>query len=366
MTAGPVVEHKPRHLVERAPSAAGAANTGSAENVRGAKATPRLGLRWQVTVATVLMFASVVGLTSWPPQAPGRPLPAGLARPASGLVMADALSRSLTPGQLQGSYNLDGSAGPSLGWAWERKSGLYVGIKAHSGWAGWFASTIHAAGPGVAWHAVMTGGVPPEGSEQRVLGVFAVQTASTQTSGAINYIVVAMVAKGNVYRWVVGYGHGIVAGATTDVLWSSRFEQFRPGARWLPSEAITVVTDGRSRLSVWLGRRVVFSSDGLRLRMPPPFQAYLEVQSRAPAFQARFSDFWVARTAPLRVGGLAPGTAVTLQTGSQRWRATAARDGTASLALPAYALSGQASLTLGSRTFRRVNYSGGDVLRPAR
>lgn len=344
---------------------------------RSTKATPRLGLRWQVTVATVLMFASVMGLTSWPAPAPARPLPAGISRVVSGLVMADPLRRALSPGQLQDSYNysLDGSAMPGLGWALERPSGLYVGIKAHAGWAGWFASTVHAAGPAVAWHTVMTPGVPPRGSKARVLGVFAVQTASTQTSGAINYVLVAAVAKGEAYHWVVGYAHGVVAGASTSILWSSPVERIQPGWHWLPSRSLTVVTDGRRKLAVWFGARLAFSSDTLRLHIPAPFQAYLEVQSHGPAFQARFRDFWVARTSPLVVDGVPAGSTVTLQSASARWRANAGRQGTASFALPAYALNGTGRLSVESRRHGRVNYgpvsygplsyAGGDVLRVA-
>jgi hypothetical protein len=255
--------------------------------------------------------------------------------------------------------------------------GLEVGIKAHSGWAGWFAATIHAAGPEVAWHTVMYPAPVPAGG--RAIAVFAVQTATTQSSGEINYVVVAAVTRAGDAYWLVGYAHGLVADATTKVLWKSPAQRLGSGSG-IPGRALTLVTDGRHCLSVWIGSTRVFSNARLNLDIPPPFQAYLEVQSSAPAYQARFEDLWVADDAPLRFEGLLPGARLGLALPSAALSrplvAIAGRDGNASLALPVPDLVGTATLTVSQpaglpprsarattvRRIGRVPYAGGDVL----
>ena len=329
--------------------------------------TPRGGLGWQAGLAAVALLAVVSYLTAWPSPAPVRPLPAGLARLRSGVAMADALDKGLSTGELQDQYVLDGSAGPRLGWALETRTGLQVGIKPHSGWAGWFASTIHAAGPDVAWHSVVYPSALPIGTRGRGIAVFAVQTATTQRSGVINYVVVAAVSRSGSYRWLVGYAHGLVAGASTRVLWSSEWHRVAVGTVALPYEAVTVVTDGRHSLRVWLGSLEVYASTRLRLQIPSPFQAYLEVQSSAPAYRARFTNFWVTACAPLQVRGVGSGALVALGgAGGLRSEAVAGAGGTAVLGVPAPDLFGNATLTVlahgRSRRFFGVPYAGGDVL----
>jgi hypothetical protein len=299
-----------------------------------------------------------------------------LSRLHSGLLVADPLDKPVTLGQLQDQYVLDGSAGPKLGWVSETTAGLAVGIKAHNGWAGWFASTIHAAGPAVAWHAVISPTALHLGTKGRGLAVFAVQTATTQKSGVINYIVVAAVCRSGSYRWLVGYAHGLVAGASTQVLWASKWQPVPQHRTLLASQAVTVVTDGSHSLSVWFGTDEIFSSERLVLKMPAPFQAYLEVQSSAPAYYARFNDFWVTDDAPLVVRGLREGSRVRLTSGTGGTgavaiaEAVAGREGTATLRLPVPELVGTGTISVvagGSvrdlSNASNVPYAGGDVLR---
>jgi hypothetical protein len=296
--------------------------------------------------------------------------------------MADPLDKVVTLGQLQDQYAVDGSAGPRLGWVSETTSGLAVGIKAHSGWAGWFASTVHAAGPAVAWHAVVSPTALRPGTKGRGIAVFAVQTATTQKSGAINYIVVAAVCRSGSYRWLVGYAHGLVAGASTKVLWTSKWQPIsqpiseRGGL--LPSQAVTVVTDGSHSLSVWFGTREIFTSESLVLKMPAPFQAYLEVQSSSPAYDAIFNDFWVADDAPLVIDGLpddaraqlssSPGpSAVGASAAGAIAQGSAGSAGVATLRLPVPELVGSGTISViaaGHATVvQHVPYAGGDLLR---
>ena len=326
-----------------------------------------------IDVATAGLVAIVAGLSAWPSPVPARQLPPGVTRTRSGLVMADPLDEAAPIRQLTDSYDLGGSTGAALGWARDTKLGLEVGIKAHSGWAGWFAATIHAAGPEVAWHTVMCPAPVPAGG--RAIAVFAVQTATTQSNGEINYVVVAAVSRADETYWLVGYAHGLVADAATKVLWKSAPQHLGCGSA-VPGRALTLVTDGRHSLSVWVGSTKVFSNSRLRLDIPAPFQAYLEVQSSAPAYYARFADFWVADDTPLRVEGMAPGSRLDLSFpggGLPRpaLEATAGQDGAAALSLPAPELVGTATLTLlppssaRTATARRIGpvpYAGGDVL----
>jgi hypothetical protein len=349
-----------------------AGRTGQAGRHHPATQTPKRDLRLYATAAAVVMLVSVVYLTAWPSPAPARPLPAGLSRLHSGLLVADPLDNSVTLGQLQDQYVLDGSAGPKLGSVSETTAGLTVGIKAHHGWAGWFASTIHAAGPAVAWHVIISPTALHLKTKGRGLAVFAVQTATTQKSGVINYIVVAADSRSGSYRWLIGYAHGLVAGASTQVLWTSKWKPVARNSTLLASQAVTVVTDGSHSLSVWFGTNKIFSSERLVLKMPAPFQAYLEVQSSSPAYYARFSDFWVAEDAPLVLRGLREGSRVELAGGTAgpsavaTTEAVAGREGTATLRLPVPELVGTATVSVehgGDVTnLANVAYAGGDVL----
>ncbi|MGD0810496.1 MAG: hypothetical protein ABSA91_12450 [Acidimicrobiales bacterium] len=331
-------------------------------------------------MAAVGMLASVTYLTTWPSPVPPRPLPSGVSRLHSGLLVADPLDKLVGLGQLQDQYVLDGSAGPRLGWVSETKGGLAVGIKAHRGWAGWFASTIHAAGPAVAWHTVISPTALRLGTKGQGIAVFAVQTATTQKNGVINYIVVAAVCRSGSYRWLIGYAHGLVARASTQVLWASKWQAVPQHGTALPSQAVTVVTDGSHSLSVWFGTDEIFSSERLVLDMPAPFQAYLEVQSSAAAYYARFNDFWVADDAPLVLRGLQEGSRVELTSAKgapgsvgsvANAEAVTSRKGTARLTLPVPELVGTGTLRVvragtaadpAGVAYAGVPYAGGDVL----
>ncbi|MBV9660574.1 MAG: hypothetical protein JO337_05390 [Acidimicrobiales bacterium] len=320
-------------------------------------------LRWrlEVTVLAVAMVVVTYALSSWPGTVgPGR-TPAPLHRSASGLVATDSFDRPVPYRTLEDRYVFNGSAQPGTGYAYASATGLDVGVKPHAGWAGWFAVTIHAASPQVVWHTVMSRpGRPSTGGTGEA--VFAVQTATTQHNGAINYVVVASVSRNGLTHWLVGYAHGEVADADTEVLWQSPDRADSP-----TSEPVTVTTDGRHQIAVWLGDQEVYRSSDLQLDIPPPFQAYLEVQGQNEGYVSRFQDFWIARAAALQVRGIPAGASVTLVHGGQTIAsASADREGTARLALPAPQAVGVADLVVASarsrRTYDQLSYAAGDVL----
>ncbi|HXQ61914.1 MAG TPA: hypothetical protein VN796_06225 [Acidimicrobiales bacterium] len=328
--------------------------------VRRGRVAPNYVRRWRIEVAlgAVVLVVVATSLTIWPAPAPAR-VANGADLTRSGIVMADAFDRPVSRGQLMDHYVFNGSAAPGVGWARATARGLQVGVTPHPGWAGWFAVTLDAAGPGVIWHTEMSRPLQPARTGEGE-AVFAVQTATTQHSGAINYVVVSALSTHGEGEWLVGYAHGVIANADTDVLWRS---PLRVGAP--TTEPVTIRTDGRRTLAVWLGTRRVYASDRLRLDVPAPFQAYLEVQSRQIGYVASFQDFWVADASPVTVTGVPPGARVRLGSGARLATATAGRDGTASLVPAPPTLVGTGALTVAGSGRRRdiahLPYAGGDV-----
>ncbi len=333
-----------------------------ARSRRGARALANLW-RLEVTLAAVVMVVVTVALTAWPGAAPARPMPAGLSLVRSGLAIADPFDNPVPNRNLPDHYVFNGSAAAGVGWVQGTGRGLEVGVHPHSSWAGWFAVTLRAAGPDVVWHAVVSR--PPNPVATGIgEAVFAVQSASTQRNGSINYVVVSSVSALGKSTWQVGSAHGFVANAVTDRLWQGSLR-----ADTAATEPITIRTDGRHDLTVWLGDQQVFSSQHLHMDDPPPFQAYLEVQGRDIGYVANFQDFWVAAAAPVTVTGVPPRSLVTLDTGHGAVTATADASGQAALQVPSPALVGTGTLTVaaasGARHFRDLHYAGGDVLHVA-
>jgi hypothetical protein len=316
--------------------------------------------RIEVSVGAVIMVIATIALTAWPSPSPARLAPPGLDLVHSGLALADPFTSPIPNRQLLDHYVFNGSAAPGVGWIKASSLGLDVGVDAHTGWAGWFAVTLRAAGPDVVWHAVMSRPSAPVGAG---IGeaVLAVQSASTQHNGSINYVVVSTLSSGGKGTWQIGSAHGFVADAVTDRLWQEPLRADAPS-----SEPVTIRTDGHRSLTVWFGDRQVYSSHDLHMNDPAPFQAYLEVQGRGISYVSNFKDFWVANAAPVIVKGAEPGSRVTLDTGHGTVAATADSTGKAALAVPAPQLVGTGTLSAkvrsGVRHFHHLHYAGGDVL----
>lgn len=352
-------------VTQRAPAAPAAyAHTGQGHDRRQrSRRDPRRHAhlwRLEVTVGAVLMVVLTVLLTDWPPAAPSRTMPAGLELVHSGLVIADPLDQPVTNRQLLDSYVFNGSAAPGVGWIDGTARGLDVGVRPHRGWAGWFAVTLHSAGLGTVWHAVVS---RPATSNPRdpVEAVLAVQSASTQSNGSIDYVVVSTLSLHGKSTWQVGSAHGFVADASTRFLWQEPLRSDTPAR-----EPVTIRTDGRHFLAVWFGATQVYASHHLHMNDPAPFQAYLEVQARGTSYVSNFTDFWVASAAPLTVRGAPPGSRVRLGTAAGPVAATADGAGVAVLRLPPPVAVGTGTLVVGGRTIARryphLHYAGGDVV----
>ncbi len=264
---------------------------------RGARSRATLW-RLEGTVGTIALVVVTIVLTTWPGAAPARSMPAGLTLARFRTGVGRPVRRPSVPNrQLLDHYVFNGSAAPGFGWVNGTGRGLDVGVRPHAGWAGWFAVTLTAAGPDVVWHAVMSRPTAAVGSGVGE-AVLAVQSASTQRNGTINYVVVSSLSSRGKSTWQVGSAHGYrrrrshrsaVAGAPphrrpaqrTDHRCNRRAPQF----------------DGVVR------RPVVYSSHHLHMNDPAPFQAYLEVQGRGIGYVSTFKDFWVADAAPVTVEG---------------------------------------------------------------
>jgi len=328
---------------------------------RRASVGRRVWLWWvEVLVGSAALVALTTTLTAWPSPVPARAMPAGIALVRSGLVIDDPFKVPASVRQLEDHYVFNGSAHPGAGWVAASAKGLGVGIRQHRGWAGWFAVTIPSAGAATLWHVDMTrpSGAVPGGEGE---AVFAVQSASTQRNGSINYVIVSSLTDGDRSTWQVGSARGVVADASSHMLWRAPFGTGSP-----VTFPVTIRTDGRHTLTVWLGDREVYSSHHLDMHDPPPFQAYLEVQAKNAGYVARFSDFWVTDASPVTVEGAPPRAWVELEIGSRHVVSRADRAGQAELQVPPAEAVGTGTLVVHAGTvtrhFPNLHYAAGDVL----
>lgn len=236
-------------------------------------------------------------------------------------------------------------------------SGLHVAIGAHRGWRGFYAATSATYPADSVFRVQMSRpNVPVRSADGSGIALLAIQTAA---SPLLNYVLVANVVSRKGTFWIVGYAVGDTAYANTRVLWASNGGP--------ATEDITLQTDGRSRLTVLFGRRVVYRSHTLSLRATPPLRAYLEVEARHVAYSSSFRNFQVVQTNGITVGGLRPGSQVKLT--PDRAAAVSARadgDGRAKVVLPLSDPVGRGGLTIdgaGATQRFRVAFAGGDVFR---
>ncbi|MHB1775686.1 MAG: hypothetical protein ACYCU7_06840 [Acidimicrobiales bacterium] len=289
--------------------------------------------------------------------------PVALYRTASGLAIDLGFDRPTPLRDLGDTFAFNGSATAGIGTAAAGRYGLAIGVRPHPDrFEGWFAVT-RAAFPAAGVYHVEMAKPPGQVRGRRAQGeaVFAVQTGTTKRTGLINYVVVASNSNHGVTTWTVGYAHGHVADASLETL-----IRYPVPADTSPMRAVTLVTDGRRRLSVWFGDRLGFRSDHLRLDITPPFQPYLEVQAERIAYTSYFHEFWVTTGTAVTVA--APdGTRLELVGATGRPLASAtARHGAARLVPPPPMATGTARLVaaLGGRrvVLGPFAYAAGDRL----
>ncbi|MDQ0677394.1 hypothetical protein QFZ30_000776 [Arthrobacter pascens] len=291
-----------------------------------------------------------------------------LLRTADGTLIEDAFTEAIPSRDVQDVYEFNGDTDPSRTFVKATEGGLVVGADppptadTHTGW---FAVTIDAYPRTSIFHVRMS--KPPgnvQGHDEAGQAVFAVQTASTKVTGLINFVEVTTSSSGGKTSWQIDYSFGHVVDAQNILYWSTE-----PSENAADTEEVTLRTDGRRSLTVWLGDEQVFHSDQLELDIQAPFQPYLEVQALQTPYFASFQDFWVVEDTWMRLTGLPAGADVRLvnDEGGVLGGAAASADGTAAVELPPYAAKGSGTLEIardGHETVRLgpFPYAGGDEL----
>lgn len=328
-----------------------------------------------LTLATVVILAAGAAVGASADNSPPPPVATSgnlsLLRTGQGLIINNAFTSPTSDRDLQDTYEFNGDLDPNRAFVHATSGGLRVGVRPAADatdFQGWFAVTLAAYPKTSIFHVRMTkplGNVARPGQAAEV--VFAVQTASTKVTGLINFIEVTSDSVNGKTNYQVDYSYGHVHDARNTLLWRSP-----PSAAAPTSQEVTIRTDGRRALTVWLGADKVFSSQSLNLDMEAPFQPYLEVQALRTPYVATFHDFWVTRSSTVTVNDLPAGTLTTMAAadGTALAHATADRAGTATLDLPPYAAKGTATMTLarpgrGPQKLGPFAYAGGDVFRLA-
>jgi hypothetical protein len=287
---------------------------------------------------------------------------------SSGLLADFGFNTAETPSVLQKDFELGGSAPAANAQVTALPDGLHVGVLHHPTgvFEGYFAVTRASYPANAIFHVKMwRQGLRTVTLSQTTEAVFAVQTATTKQTGAINYVLVASVRHGPLVHWELGFAEGHLANASTKILWTG---PSLPNGQAPLSQDVTLRTDGYHAYEVYFDDRLVYRSRRLNMNIMPPFQAYLEVQALAAAYESRFQDFWVARSDTVQVQGVPPGARVSLRPDDQtRVSATADQTGTAQLKLRLPEARGTGTLTVvahgTTRRFAGLHYAGGDVYR---
>jgi hypothetical protein len=292
-----------------------------------------------------------------------------LSKTHSGLVSSDSLTRgNLNSQQLKQQTNprwfFDGSAvvqGAPYEYYEDTADGLHLGVEALAAgqWAGFFAVTPDLNAQ--LYHAVLTLPYNSISDNSFDTGLY-VQT----TNGLINYVTCAGMATPSGSFWAVVSTTGNFDQATSfETLWSD-YSAGQPKTR-----DCTIITNGDNFLQVYLDNRLVYSSSNLKLQMPAPFNAFLEVQTSSPTsmLYSTYKDFYSADGPNISiVNAPAGGTVKIVRSGSVIASATIGSDGKASMDLGKYHFPLSATIqvygsdkTLVTSTSSDVAIWGGDV-----
>jgi hypothetical protein len=178
----------------------------------------------------------------------------------------------------------------------EDTQGLHISIQAASAgqWAGYFAKSpnTHAR----VFHALISLGYASIPSGNFNTGLY------VQTGNSVSYVSCAADVTPKGYYWLVNYAVGSQSTATEI---HRLFTQVGGGL----TRDCTIMTDGTNLLTVYLDGQRVYSNESMGLRMPQPFNAFLEVQSTCTSqmLTGTYSDFYETTGATVMVRGVPPG-----------------------------------------------------------
>lgn len=131
--------------------------------------------------------------------------------------------------------------------------------------------------------------------------IVAVQTATTHENAEINYVIAALTQISSADLLQLGYANGVYAHAKTFILRNYRAPHL---LTTVSREPVTISTNGLHDLKIWLGSRLLLNQSRLALHIIPPFQVYLEVQSKGLRYAARFHSLLIYRSNHVAIKGL--------------------------------------------------------------
>ncbi|SIS93150.1 hypothetical protein [Alicyclobacillus vulcanalis] len=276
-------------------------------------------------LGSLILAAGLVSWGAWTERSQ-RVVQPVLSGPAGALAVESppVVTSFRTPSQpvhsLQGSTSLllppyygweaNGSAGHALGYVQVRNGLLTVGVREGTPeFRGYFLTTRNPFPSG--WYA-HTWAVSPPAVDQGIGElVFAVQTASTDQTGLINYVFVSLVTTrfhGKMRStWEVGYAYGYERNAHSVIL------------KKLPESAVSPVdgkyhivvwTNGSTGYRAWINGQEVYASNTLHMQIAPPLDAYLEVQEKGTAYAVQYQTFAAVPGDGVTVRGLPEGATV--------------------------------------------------------
>jgi hypothetical protein len=245
------------------------------------------------------------------------PTTRSLVKASSGLVMFDSLidgnfNRQQLESNNPNGWTYYGSASVQnapIDYYENTTDGLTLGVQSLGAgqWAGLFAVTPDLDAQ--LYHALLT--IPYDAIKDNSFdtGLY-VQT----TNGLINYVTCAAMVTPSGNFWAVVRTTGNFDQATEfETLWRDS-SSGQPNTR-----DCTIITNGNNFLQVYMDKTLVVSQNDLDLKMPPPFNAFLEVQTSSPTQMlfGTYMDFYATKNSMLDVADApAGGTVKVVKPGS--------------------------------------------------
>jgi hypothetical protein len=194
-----------------------------------------------------------------------------------------------------------------ISYSMDTTKGLYLGVRgvAAGQWAGFFAMT--PALDAQLYHAVLT--IPYSSIKDNSFntGLY-VQTAN----GLINYVTCVAGVTPSGIVWAIVRTTGNTQQATQfETLWTDSTSK-------LQTRDCTIITNGDNFLQVYMDNKLVYSSSSLKLQMPAPFNAFLEVQTSTATemLTATYKDYYATKGSKISITDAPAGATIKILKGS--------------------------------------------------
>jgi hypothetical protein len=250
-------------------------------------------------LATIAVFGSVYSPTVFTAFATQTASTGTITKVSSGLVASDPLNQQLTMQQLEQSsywkFSGDAASEGAPYNFYENSGGLHIGVQAinASTYAGFFAVSPDTSF--VLAHVQVTAPVSTVSQ-----GIFEAGMYLQTADGNVSYVTCTSYTTPQGTVWELVWATGNSSGAKNfKTLWSSK--------TGLPlTEDCTIITNGNNYLKLYLGGSLVYSSSSLALKIPEPFQIYLEPETTyaGQELYASFLNYYLISGEYVTVNGL--------------------------------------------------------------